>query len=190
MFDKYAKELFKQNMLVLEIGPDKHPSTFNEMVGIKTVNWQTLDIFQDINLTFLAKSAYSFPIADNTFDIVFSSQVIEHVVKPWIWIKELARVCKVGGRVITINPISWPYHEAPCDCWRIYPEGMKALYEEAGLKVELCRMDTLEKVKTRRAVPGTGELTGEARPSLKLLIKKIIGWPTTYPIDAITIGMK
>jgi hypothetical protein len=46
--------------------------------------------------------------------------------------------------VITINPVSWHYHEAPVDCWRIYPEGMKALADDAGLEVLLSTWESVE----------------------------------------------
>ncbi|MCX5714988.1 MAG: methyltransferase domain-containing protein, partial [Candidatus Omnitrophica bacterium] len=146
LFEKYAKKLFKPNTVVLEIGPDKFPSTYYEIVGIKAIDWQTLDIFSAPNLTYTAKNEYHFPVSDGTFDIVLSGQVLEHVRKPWVWIRELTRICKVGGHIITINPVSWPYHAAPVDCWRIYPEGMKALYEEGGIKVELCKMESSKRL--------------------------------------------
>jgi hypothetical protein len=38
----------------------------------------------------------------------------------------------------------WVYHEAPIDCWRMFPEAMRALYEEAGLIVELREWGSLE----------------------------------------------
>jgi len=31
--------------------------------------------------------------------------------------------------------VSWPYHEAPVDCYRYYPEGMKSVFEEADLQI-------------------------------------------------------
>ena len=40
-----------------------------------------------------------FPAPSGAYDIVFSGQVIEHVRKIWLWIKELTRICKVGGLV-------------------------------------------------------------------------------------------
>ena len=144
LFEKYAKPLFKHNMRVLEIGPDRHPSTYRQIVGDQSIVWETIDLFESPKLTYRAENEYSFPIADNTFDIVVSGQVIEHVRKIWTWIKELSRVCKVGGSVITINPVNWPYHEAPIDCWRIYPEGMKALYEEGNLTVDLSVAESLD----------------------------------------------
>ena len=206
LFEKYCKNLFAPNSLVLEIGPDKYPSTYNEIVGLGTINWQTLDIVPNDNLTHLANSEYSFPIPDNTFDVVLSCQVIEHVRKPWIWIKELARVSKKGGYVIIINPVSWPYHSAPIDCWRIYPEGMHALYEEAGLHVGLSEMATLEPARSRNMIPGRGAVNkavtklndgckkryceAEKVMSLKSLMLKIIGWPVTWSIDVVTVGTK
>ena len=206
LFEKYCKNLFAPNNLVLEIGPNKYPSTYNEIVGLSTINWHTLDIVPNDNLTYLANSEYSFPIPDNTFDVVLSGQVIEHVRKPWVWIKELARVSKKGGYVIIINPVSWPYHLAPIDCWRIYPEGMHALYEEAGLHVELSEMATLEPARSRNMIPGHGAVNKavtklkdgckrryfeeEKVMGLKSLMIKIVGWPVTWSIDVVTIGTK
>ena len=106
-------------MRVLEIGPDKFPSTYCSLVADRSITWDTLDLWQDARLTYSATSEYSFPAPSDTYDIVLSGQVIEHVRKIWLWIKELTRVCKVGGLVITINPVSWPYHEHPIDCWRV-----------------------------------------------------------------------
>src|SRR5207249_4485149 len=135
LFETYATRYFSPGMSVLEIGPDKFPSSYQNIVGSKIVKWDTLDLSDNPNLTYIPVTEYTFPILDNVYDIVLSGQVLEHVKKPWTWIKEVARVCRKGGFVITINPVSWPYHEAPVDCWRVYPDGMKALYDEAGLEV-------------------------------------------------------
>ncbi len=58
--------------------------------------------------------------------------------------KEISRVCKPGRLVITINPVTWTFHEAPFDCWRIYPDGMKALSEYAELDVLLSTWESVE----------------------------------------------
>jgi SAM-dependent methyltransferase len=39
------------------------------------------------------------PIADSTFDVAFSSNVIEHVRDPWLFLNELVRVVRPGGLV-------------------------------------------------------------------------------------------
>lgn len=150
MFDKYARSRFAPNARVLEIGPDDVPSTFQRIVGDASITWETLDqsvsIHQSLlpQLTYLATDEYAFPIDDARYDIVLSAQVIEHVRETWRWMEEVARVCRPGGTVITIAPVSWPYHEDPVDCWRIYPEGLRALYQSAGLDTELALCATLE----------------------------------------------
>ncbi len=199
LFEKYAIPYIGSNLRVLEIGPDAIPSTYCNMISDSSVIWETLDMYDGFRGTYLSDDEYSFPIQDNFFDIVVSGQVIEHVRKTWVWIKELARVCKKGGHVITIAPISWPYHKAPIDCWRIFPEGLRTLYEEAGLLVELCKMETLELGNQKLIFPGKTDkslcLNGEV--SIKTLAKRIgfygrrlIGWPIFCAFDTIAIGMK
>jgi SAM-dependent methyltransferase len=157
LFRKYALPRFNAGMRVLEVGPDGNPSTYRREISAPII-WSTTDLASQVDaggerlwgtgaardLTLPMRSEYDIPAPDAAFDIVVSGQVIEHVRKPWIWMKELARVCAPDGVVVTVNPVSWPYHEAPIDCWRIYPEGMRALCEEAGLNVELTRCDSLE----------------------------------------------
>jgi SAM-dependent methyltransferase len=193
LFEAYAKASFKNNTRVLEIGPDAFPSTFKKAVNNDSIDWQTLDIYKSEQLTYATDNEYKFPVPDNTFDIVLSGQVIEHVRKIWVWIKELNRVCKVGGKVITIAPTSWPYHEAPIDCWRIFPEGMKTLYEDAGLKMDLCKFETLETDCLRGGLPGTGALIVEPhnkKAVLKSFIKNVVRRPATRSFDTIAIGTK
>jgi SAM-dependent methyltransferase len=104
MFNKYARQYFQHGMKVLEIGPDNIPSTYQHMIGDSSIIWHTLDIRTDKRLSYSGCEEYSFPIPDNTYDIVLSGQVLEHVGKIWLWIKEVARVCRREGIVITINP--------------------------------------------------------------------------------------
>lgn len=44
------------------------------------------------------------PYEDNTFDLVFSMDVLEHVEDDAMFVKEHLRVCKKGGRVIIGTP--------------------------------------------------------------------------------------
>jgi SAM-dependent methyltransferase len=153
LFKKYALEHFKDNALVLEIGPDIIPSTLSLMVGNPTITWESLNLAigeetsrtRNSQLTILADNEYAYPIADNTYDIVISANVLEHVKKFWKWFEELKRIVKPGGLIITIAPVSWPYHEAPVDCWRIYPDGIRALYEDIGLTDVFTTFESLEK---------------------------------------------
>jgi SAM-dependent methyltransferase len=144
LFQKYALPYFADGMRVLEIGPDAVPSSYQAIVGKGGITWHTIDMFDSPNLTYRNSGEYSFPIETGSYDLVLSAQVIEHVRKIWNWMSEVSRVCKPGGTIITINPVSFRYHEAPIDCWRIYPEGMKALYDDAGVDTLLSTSEALE----------------------------------------------
>jgi SAM-dependent methyltransferase len=189
LFEKYALPYFKPNMRVLEIGPS-YPSTYQKLVGDPSITWETIDLFDDPRLTHRATSEYSFPLADNTYDVVLSGQVMEHVRKIWRWMPELSRVAKPGGLVITINPVSWPYHEHPHDCWRAFPEGMRALYEDSSLEVIESVFDSLEVNGGAERIPGRSK---EFQPIVSRLRSRMLRWwrfPVECAFDTITIGRK
>lgn len=152
LFGKYGQTNIVDRMKVLEIGPNGFPSTYYSRAMKHNLVWHTIDFADsrfiksaNSDLTYVLENPYNFPIKDDEYDIVVSGQVIEHVHKIWVWLKEIKRVLRKGGLIITINPVSWPYHEAPVDCWRIYPEGIRALADELGLEVVLCQCESLEK---------------------------------------------
>ena len=113
---------------VLEVGPDFDAPRLSNQYNI----WHTVDIVNDDRLTYISKE-HSLPIDSNKYDIVVALNVIEHVRMPWVLVSEMARICKYGGHVIVGTPCNWPYHEAPIDCWRMYPHALDALFTWSGL---------------------------------------------------------
>lgn len=193
LFKKYAKQYFRPGIHVLEVGPGAPPSDIQRIVGDTSLRWETVGIDNTSPFTYIG-TEYSYPIESDVADIVIATNVLEHVRKPWVWIKELARITRPGGYVITINPVSWPYHERPIDCWRAYPEGMKALYEDAVLKVITCQCESLEDVHLRRHIPGRslGNIYHEHGWKTKTLtkVKEVLRLPVERPYDTVTIGQK
>ena len=190
LFEKYAKPHFQPHRKVLEIGPDVSPSNYQQIVANSTMTWDTVDFPRDFPLTHTLDSEYNFPIPDNSYDIVLSGQVIEHVRKIWVWMREVARVCKPGGLVITINPVSWPYHEAPVDCWRIYPDGMRALSDDAGLEVITSVMESLESKRFHHGLPGRSP---ELQPAIIRRVFRLLDkfhFPAECAYDTVTICRK
>lgn len=153
MFDRYGVDFIPEGARVLEIGPDGFPSTYRTRTAADVACWESLDFAGRPGVTYGTEDPYNFPLPDDAYDVVLSGQVIEHVPKIWRWMPELARVTKPGGVVITVAPISWPFHEAPVDCWRMYPDGLKALYEDAGLDVELAEWGSVELEPMVRRLP-------------------------------------
>jgi 2-polyprenyl-3-methyl-5-hydroxy-6-metoxy-1,4-benzoquinol methylase len=75
------------------------------------------------------------------FDVVISGQTLEHVRRPWIWICQVACLCKPGGLIWLCAPNTWEFHKFPIDCWRIWPDGMRGLFQQAGLDEVACWHD-------------------------------------------------
>ncbi len=69
------------------------------------------------------------------FDLVISGQTMEHVRRPWLWMQGVVQLAKPGGLVFVIAPNTFAFHEYPIDCWRVWPDGMRAVMEDAGLMV-------------------------------------------------------
>jgi SAM-dependent methyltransferase len=189
LFEKYALQHFEPSKRVLEIGPSGTPSVYETAVGASAGLWHTLETKRGSQYTYGGVMEYSYPIPDETYDIVVSGQVLEHVKKIWVWIREVARVCKTDGLVITISPVGYPYH-GPVDCWRVFPEGMEALYEEAGLEVIMSNCESLEIPGYRRYWPRYSfqDLSWPRRLANRAL--GLFGFPVECAFDTITIGRK
>ncbi len=207
LFEAYAKRYFKPRQRVLELGADGDPSTYRRALDGVDLQWETADLADEVMAEvapqsrftqagapkYLMPNEYEIPVPDNSFDVVIAGQVIEHVRRIWVWIGELARVTRSGGNVVIISPISWDYHEAPVDCWRIYPEGMRSLCTEADLEVVTCEFAALEPPISRRQYFGNSFLlqASASKPNpVKMAVKRAVGWPLPTSLDLITIAKK
>ncbi len=74
--------------------------------------------------------------ADGEFDLVFCSQVLEHVARPWAVVGECSRVLRPGGVALFTAPFLFPHHPSPTDFYRFTHEGLSSLAQQAGLEVE------------------------------------------------------
>lgn len=75
------------------------------------------------------------PFEDDTFDVVFSSEVFEHVFNADELFAEIARVLKPGGALFLTLPFAFPEHEQPYDFARYTQFGITSVLERAGLTV-------------------------------------------------------
>jgi hypothetical protein len=65
------------------------------------------------------------------YDVVISGQVMEHVTRPWEWLKRLSGL--FTRYICIIAPNTWHEHRYPIDTYRYWPDGMRDLFEYAGI---------------------------------------------------------
>lgn len=79
------------------------------------------------------------PFKDDSFDLVFALDVIEHTQNPWSVIRQLRRVLKKDGRIIITVPacrfLFSPHDEALSHLRRYDPKDIRALLKEADFDV-------------------------------------------------------
>ena len=73
--------------------------------------------------------------ADQSFDAVFSSQVLEHVSNPEAYLRECFRLLKPGGRLQLSTHGMFHEHGCPDDYYRWTSAGLEAAVKREGFKV-------------------------------------------------------
>lgn len=76
--------------------------------------------------------ATSLPVATGSIDLVFCTQVLEHVAEPLKLLRECRRALKPEGWLVLSAPFYWPLHEEPYDFFRFTRYGLERLTEQAG----------------------------------------------------------
>lgn len=90
------------------------------------------DIVRSSGTDFVA-DAHRLPLADATFDLVLSMQVLEHLHSPWIAAQEIARVLKPGGWFVGSVAFLKAYHGSYFHMTHL---GVTHLLGSFGLKVD------------------------------------------------------
>lgn len=72
------------------------------------------------------------------FDVILSTQVLEHVCEPSLYLAECRRLLRPGGRLIISTHGMYEEHGVPHDFRRWTGHGLKAELEEAGFDVLEC----------------------------------------------------
>lgn len=98
--------------------------------------WPALEIKNASYPEYDAQNLHQFK--DETFDVVFSHQVLEHIPKPWIAASEMNRVLKRGGIGIHTTCAYNPRHGYPAfnDYYRFLPDGLAELFDGVNIWVK------------------------------------------------------
>ncbi len=123
---RYARGRF------LDVGAGNAP--YRELLRNRIECYTALDLSPAPGIDVVG-SALDLPFDAASYDVIFSSQVLEHVTNPQRMLMELSRVVKPNGCVVISAPQYWPEHEIPYDFSRFTIHGLRELGRVAGLKI-------------------------------------------------------
>ncbi len=142
---KYLKDM--DSGTVLDIGskkidePSQPTQTYRDSFG-KRFDYTGMDLEAGDNVDIVGYESI-----EGEYDIVVSGQVMEHVNRPWEWLKNLTRYSR--KHICIIAPWSFQEHRFPIDTYRYLPDGMRDLFDYAEIK-------EVEILKGERSTIGIG----------------------------------
>jgi SAM-dependent methyltransferase len=118
---------------VLDIGCGNSP--FKHLLDDAATKYFGLDVYDSEDFKYQRADITRFdgkniPFADNKFDIIFCTEVLEHVAEPASLINEVFRVLKSGGEIIFSIPWSARFHYQPFDFYRYTPTALKNIFSQ------------------------------------------------------------
>ena len=75
----------------------------------------------------------TWPLEDDSADVVLATETLEHVLNPCRFIAEARRCLRSGGRLVVTVPFAARWHYVPYDYWRFTPSSLNMLLVDTEL---------------------------------------------------------
>jgi SAM-dependent methyltransferase len=124
----YAKNI---NGVVLDLGCGESPfrDYFNQ-----AKKYIRIDCYQ-VDAEVILGELLEIPLPDASVDVVFVSQALSDTAQIEKSLCEINRILKEGGQLLVFESMMYPEHDLPHDYFRIMPEGLRFMGENAGFSV-------------------------------------------------------
>jgi SAM-dependent methyltransferase len=136
IFKAVYENLFLFKGKVLDSGCGSMPYKEFILSNNNVTDYVGLDIesaidYQNVKPDFLW-DGITMPFQNDSFDIVISTEVLEHVPNPDIYLAEVKRVLKPGGSFFFTVPFLMSLHEIPHDYYRYTPYALELIFKRVG----------------------------------------------------------
>ena len=134
-YDQYLKRYARGRLLDLGCGKVPLYAAYQGSVtDIFCVDWAN-SLHKNQHLDLELDLTGNFPFADNEFDTIILSDVLEHIAVPeHIW-KEMARVLSRGGTLLMNVPFFYWLHEEPYDYYRYTEHALRRFVDISGMRL-------------------------------------------------------
>ncbi|TSE35698.1 Methyltransferase domain protein [Tepidimonas fonticaldi] len=134
--DTHLASRLAERLRVIDIGSQDVNGSYRPLFAQGAWEYVGVDMAAGRNVDIVLRNPYDWQeLASHSADVVVSGQAFEHIEYFWISALEMARVLRPGGICCLIVPSAGPEHRYPVDCWRFYPDGLRAIARFAGLEV-------------------------------------------------------
>lgn len=133
--DALWSERLRVRGTVVDLGCGMKP--YQEWLGGSATRWLGVDVPASATGRPRADAfalGDALPLKDGIADCVLSTQVIEHVPRPWGVFTEASRILRPEGALIVTAPQAQWLHEEPHDYYRYTKYGLAELARAAGLE--------------------------------------------------------
>jgi SAM-dependent methyltransferase len=128
--------------------------------------------------------AHHLPFAPGSFDLIISTEMLEHTAEPQRIVDEIRRVLRPGGRLLLTTRFIFPLHDVPGDYFRFTNYGLAHLFRdwsEATVEAEATTMETMAVLLQRLAIQSEFRSSRLIRLLLFLAARLVarLGWLIT-----------
>jgi SAM-dependent methyltransferase len=128
-YDNYLKS----EEVLIDYGCGSMP--YRSLFSAKVKNYMGADLSDNPQIEIKLDPNGRLQYDDSKANVVLSTQVLEHVDDPNLYLKEAHRVLKHDGLLLLTTHGYWMYHPDPYDYWRWTSAGLKKVVEMNGFEV-------------------------------------------------------
>lgn len=125
--------IHNDRLAVLDYGCGTSP--YQDLFGQISSKYTRVDIDRTVDADYVVSEDEKIPLKDNSYDVILSTQVLEHIKNPQFYLAESKRLLKENGLFIVSTHGIWPYHAFPSDYNRWTKTGLEEEVRKQGFKL-------------------------------------------------------
>ncbi|MCX7878507.1 MAG: class I SAM-dependent methyltransferase [Ignavibacteria bacterium] len=134
-YEEFIAELLneKNKCSVLDYGCGIKP--YKHLFGDGIAEYIGADLESNLNSDVTFSPGEKLPFENDRFDVIISSQVLEHVQDVEHYMNECYRLLKPDGILLLSTHGTWQYHASPYDYYRWTRKGLELLMEKHNFEI-------------------------------------------------------